>query len=218
MTTLDVDRVTVSFGERTVLHDASLHLDSGEIVAIHGPSGSGKSTLLRAICGIVPIDRGAIVIDGVDVTASPTHRRNVGMVFQDDQLFPHRTVRQNIAFGLQMRGVGRADRTRIADGWIETVGLAGFADRHPDRLSGGEAKRVALARTLAAQPAIVLLDEPLAGLDDELHDRLADDIGAVLAASGTTAILVTHDRDEGAILAHRSIELADITDPSTDDR
>jgi len=123
-------------------------------------------------------------------------------------------VADNVAFGLKMTGVERAQRRRRADDWLERVGLAGFGDRSVDGLSGGEAKRVALARTLAAVPAVVLLDEPLTGLDRELHDRLAVDLAHILRSAGTTAVLVTHDRDEAAAVADRTVELADLQHPS----
>lgn len=210
MSALELEGVTVAYGDRVVLTDATLAIESGEVVAVHGPSGSGKSTLLRAIAGIVPLVAGRVRIDGVDITDRPTHRRGVGMVFQDDQLFPHLTVRDNVAFGLRMQGVGRAERGRAATEWIGRVGLTGFEQRRVDGLSGGEAKRVALARTLAPRPAIVLLDEPLTGLDDELHDRLATDLADVLGSSHTAALLVTHDRAEAALVAHRAVELADL--------
>ncbi len=214
MSTLEVRDVAVAFDGVEVLDGVSLAMASGEIAAVLGPSGSGKSTLLRVIAGIVRPRSGSVRIDDRDVTDVPTHQRRVGMVFQDNQLFPHRSVADNVAFGLKMTGVERAQRRRRADDWLERVGLAGFGDRSVDGLSGGEAKRVALARTLAAVPAVVLLDEPLTGLDRELHDRLAVDLAHILRSAGTTAVLVTHDRDEAAAVADRTVELADLQHPS----
>lgn len=214
MSTLEVRDVAVAFDGVEVLDGVSLAMASGEIAAVLGPSGSGKSTLLRVIAGIVRPRSGSVRIDGRDVTDVPTHQRRVGMVFQDNQLFPHRSVADNVAFGLKMTGVERAERRRRADDWLERVGLAGFGDRSVDGLSGGEAKRVALARTLAAVPAVVLLDEPLTGLDRELHDRLTVDLTHILRSAGTTAVLVTHDRDEAAVVADRTVELADLQHPS----
>ncbi len=214
MSTLEVRDVAVAFDGVEVLDGVSLAMASGEIAAVLGPSGSGKSTLLRVIAGIVRPRSGSVRIDGRDVTDVPTHQRRVGMVFQDNQLFPHRSVADNVAFGLKMTGVERAERRRRADDWLERVGLAGFGDRSVDGLSGGEAKRVALARTLAAVPAVVLLDEPLTGLDRELHDRLTVDLTHILRSAGTTAVLVTHDRDEAAVVADRTVELADLQRPS----
>jgi thiamine transport system ATP-binding protein len=193
-----------------VLDRVSLSVGAGDVVALLGPSGSGKSTLLRAVAGIIPPDSGRIVVHGVDVTELPTHRRGVGMVFQDNQLFPHMSVLDNVAFGPKMAGVSRAERAERASRWLRRVGLAGFDDRRVTDLSGGEAKRVALARTLAAEPSVVLLDEPLTGLDRELHDRLAIDLAEVLRNANATALLVTHDHDEAATIADRTVQLADL--------
>ncbi|MGB0112559.1 MAG: ABC transporter ATP-binding protein [Ilumatobacteraceae bacterium] len=210
MSTLRVNDVRVSFGDRVVLDDVSLSLASGEIVALLGPSGSGKSTLLRVIAGIRTPASGTILIDGVDVTRRPTHLRSVGMVFQDNQLFPHLSTLDNVTFGLKMAGRGRHDRDEHGRRWLERLGLAGFEQRAVTELSGGEAKRVALARTLAAEPAVVLLDEPLTGLDRELHDRLAVELAEVLRDAKVTSLLVTHDADEAAIIAGRTERIDDL--------
>jgi thiamine transport system ATP-binding protein len=203
---LEVRDVTVRFDERTVLDHVGLHVADAEVVALLGPSGSGKSTLLRVIAGILEPDSGSVLIDGVAVDGVPPHRRRVGMVFQDEQLFPHLDVAGNIGFGLRMQGTPRqAVATRVHE-LLELVGLPGFGDRRVQRLSGGEAKRVALARALAPAPAVLLLDEPLTGLDHALHERLVTDLAAVLHAAGTTALLVTHDRAEAATLAARIVE------------
>lgn len=213
MSRLSVRDVTVRFDDVTVLSGVALDVRAGEVVALLGPSGSGKSTLLRVIAGIVAPDSGSVHIDDVDVTAVPTHRRAVGMVFQDDLLFPHRSTLDNVAFGLKMAGVGTAERRARAAEWLQRVGLAGFGERRVTELSGGEAKRVALARTLAAEPRIVLLDEPLTGLDRELHDRLLDELGRILRSTGSTGLLVTHDREEAAAIADRVVELASLQPP-----
>jgi thiamine transport system ATP-binding protein len=225
---LDVSDVTVSFpaprteasrapfsrhrdpGTVRVLDDVSLSVPDGDVVALLGPSGSGKSTLLRVIAGLVTPDSGRVQVRGVDVTARPTHLRGVGMVFQDNQLFPHLSVLDNVAFGPKMTGVTRSERTGRASRWLGRVGLAGFEDRRVTDLSGGEAKRVALARTLAAEPSALLLDEPLTGLDRELHDRLAGELGTLLRDAHVTTLLVTHDRDEADTIADRTVQLADL--------
>jgi len=204
---LTVERVTVRFGDRAVLHEAGLEAARGEIVALLGPSGAGKSTLLRVIAGLLVPDDGRVTVDGRDVTRTPPHRRRVGLMFQDEQLFPHLDVAANVGFGLRMQRKPPSDiRRRVAD-LLEQVGLTGFERRSIANLSGGEAKRVALARALAADPAVLLLDEPLTGLDRELHDRLMADLAALLRAAGTTAVLVTHDHDEAATIAHRTVTL-----------
>ena len=203
---LDVSGITVRFGERTVLDRLSLVVGDGEIIAVLGPSGAGKSTLLGVIAGLVRPDSGTVSLDGVDITNRPAHLRNIGMMFQDEQLFPHLDVAANIAFGLRMhRWPVAASRERVSL-LLHLVGLDGFGTRRIDRLSGGEKKRVALARSLAPGPAVLLLDEPLTGLDRELHDRLITELGDVLRETGVTAVVVTHDRDEAAALATRVVE------------
>jgi thiamine transport system ATP-binding protein len=207
---LEVREISVTFGTTVVLGDVSLEVDAAEIVALLGPSGSGKSTLLRAIAGLVRPDRGRIVIDGEDVTDVPTHRRSVGMVFQDEQLFPHLDVGGNVEFGLKMAGVKPAARQRRADDLLDLVGLGGFARRSIERLSGGEAKRVALVRSLAPAPSVMLLDEPLSGLDRDLHSLVGAEIAAALRATSTPAIWVTHDTTEAEQIADRSLLLGDL--------
>lgn len=207
---LDVRDVTVAFGTATVLDHVSLEVATGEVVALLGPSGSGKTTLLRVVAGLHRPDTGRVHIDGTDVTDVAAHRRSVGLVFQDDQLFPHHDVGGNIAFGLRIAGRTRHEQAARVTELLELIGLPGFARRRVESLSGGEAKRVALARSLAPRPTVLLLDEPLSGLDPELHDRLAVDLAALLRATGTTAVMVTHDRGEAAAVADRSVHLGDL--------
>ena len=207
---LDVHDVTVRFGERTVLDRVSLHVARGETVALLGPSGSGKSTLLRVVAGVLAPDSGHVVLDGDDITATPTHLRSVGMVFQDEQLFPHLDVAGNVGFGLRMARIPKAERTARVGELLDLVGLAGLGGRSIDRLSGGERKRVALARSLAPRPKLLLLDEPLTGLDRDLHDRLAVEVRDVIASVGTTAVWVTHDAAEASVVAGRTVTLGEL--------
>ena len=200
---LEVREITVVFDHRPVLSAVSLTVGTGEVVALLGPSGSGKSTLLRVIAGLLVADEGSVWLDDRDITTVPAHRRNIGLVFQDEQLFAHLTVADNIGFGLRMQGLGRREIAERVVELLDRVGLPGFAERQVAKLSGGEAKRVALARSLAPHPAVLLLDEPLTGLDRDLHDRLAADLAGLLRSTGTTALLVTHDPDEAASIADR---------------
>lgn len=204
---LEIDDVSIAFDGTPVLDGVALTVDDGEVVALLGPSGSGKSTLLRIVAGLETPDRGIVRVAGRDVTRVATHRRGVGMIFQDEQLFPHRDVARNIAFGLEMSGHDAAARHHRVRELLELVGLTGFERRRVTDLSGGEAKRVALARALAPRPSVLLLDEPLTGLDRELHDRLVGEVADILRATGTTAVWVTHDREEAESVADRVLDL-----------
>jgi thiamine transport system ATP-binding protein len=205
---LEVVDLTVQRGTRRVLDGVSLSVQPGERLAVHGPSGCGKTTLLYAIAGLVDIERGAIRISDRDVTTTPAHQRDIGLVFQDNQLFPHFDVADNVSYSLRVRGTAKRERRNLAEEWLSRFGLTGLSHRRVTELSGGEAKRVALARTMAGQPRVVLLDEPLTGLDDHLHEQLLADIRSVFDRLGTTVVHVTHDRAEGAALCHRSMDLA----------
>ncbi|HEX9258831.1 MAG TPA: ABC transporter ATP-binding protein [Acidimicrobiales bacterium] len=204
---LEVERVTVRFGPRTVLDAVGLTVDDREVVAVLGPSGCGKSTLLRVIAGLHPPDAGRVCWDGTDLAGVPAHQRRFGLVFQDYQLFPHRDVAANIAFGLRMQHRPKAEIAARVAGLLEMVGLSGFDHRRVQDLSGGEQQRVALARALAPQPRLLLLDEPLGALDRDLHDRLMVDLHDLLRELHMTAVHVTHDRDEATAIADRIIEL-----------
>lgn len=206
---LSVSRVDVNLDDKAILSDLSLEVADGEIVAVLGPSGSGKSTLLRAIAGLVPLSGGDVYWDGESISGVPTHRRGFGLMFQGYALFPHLSVGENVAFGLEMaghRGVG--EEVRRALHW---VGLEGFEDRRIEGLSGGEQQRVALARTLAPHPRLVMLDEPLGSLDRNLRERLVVETRAVLEERDVTALVVTHDRDEAVALADRLAIMRDGT-------
>ena len=204
---LHVVDLAVQRDARPILAGFSMSVQPGERLAVHGPSGCGKTTLLYAIAGLVEVHRGLIRIGDRDVTHVPAHLRDVGLVFQDNQLFPHFDVADNVSYSLRLRGVGKRERRNVAEEWLSRFGLPGLARRRVTELSGGEAKRVALARTMAASPRVVLLDEPLTGLDDTLHERLLGDIRDIFDSLGTTVVHVTHDRAEGAALCHRSMNL-----------
>ena len=207
---LRITDLVVVRGAARVLDGVSLTVEKGERVSLHGPSGCGKSTLLHAVAGLIDVERGTIVMADRDITRVPAHLRGVGLVFQDDRLFPHFTVGDNVSYSLRVRGIDKKQRKSAADAWLERVGLAGFAGRQVDSLSGGESKRVALARALAAEPSVVLLDEPLTGLDDALHDTLLADLRELFVSTGTTVVHVTHDRAEGSQLCDRAVELASL--------
>jgi thiamine transport system ATP-binding protein len=204
---LEVDGVTVRFGDRVVLDEVGLTVDAGEVVALLGPSGSGKSTLLRVIAGLLVPDHGRVAWDGEDLRTVPTHRRRFGLVFQDHQLFPHRDVARNVGFGLSVSGRPQAEIRRRVTDLLDLVGLPGFERRGVASLSGGEAQRVALARALAPSPRLLMLDEPLGALDRELHDRLALDLRRLLKELGIAGLHVTHDRDEAGTVADRVVSL-----------
>ena len=200
---LQVREVEVRFGELRAVRAVDLDLAAGERLALLGPSGCGKSSLLRAIAGLEPLAAGSICVDGEPIGHLPPERRPFGLMFQDHALFPHRTVGQNVEFGLRMNGVDPAARAARVGELLELVGLAGFERRAVTTLSGGEAQRVALARALAPGPRVLLLDEPLGSLDRHLRDRLIGELPEVLDATGTAAIHVTHDHDEAFALGDR---------------
>ena len=204
---LELDGIVVRFANRTVLDALSFTVPSGSITCVLGPSGCGKSTLLRVVAGLLIPDGGRVRIDGTDVTMVAPHRRQVGFVFQDDVLFPHLDVGDNIAFGLRLAGVARAGRVARVGELLELVGLRGFERRDVATLSGGEAQRVALARALAPSPKVVLLDEPFGALDRDLHDALVPEVRRLLGVLGTTALHVTHDRDEAVVMGDHLIAL-----------
>lgn len=196
---LAVRDLVVRYPGVTAVDGVSLTLEVGRVLALLGPSGCGKSSLLRAVAGLEPVAAGSISWRGRDIAGVATHQRGFGLVFQDGQLFGHRTVGGNVAYGLP-RGPERA--ARVAE-LLELVGLPGYADRAVGTLSGGERQRVALARSLAPRPRLLLLDEPLSALDRGLRERLADDLRTALVTTGTTALFVTHDQDEAAAVADR---------------
>ncbi len=200
---LRLEDVTVRYGATDALSDVSFELGPAERLAVLGPSGSGKSTLLRAVAGLEPLAAGRISWEGNDLAALPAHRRGFGLMFQDYALFPHRDVRGNVAFGLEMRGDARAAiDARVAE-VLELVGLRGFERRLPSDLSGGEQQRVALARALAPTPRLLMLDEPLGALDRALRAELLDELDAIFTRLSMPIIYVTHDQEEALAIGDR---------------
>lgn len=198
---LELQGVTVRFDRTTAVDDVRVGLAEGKVLAVLGPSGCGKSTLLRAIAGLEHLSAGTVSAGGQDLAGVPTHRRGFALMFQDGQLFPQLSVGENIGYALRLQGVGGADRAVRVQELLALVGLQGYAGRRPTTLSGGEQQRVALARSLAAEPRLLLLDEPLSALDRSLRERLATDLREILVETGTTALLVTHDHDEAFTVA-----------------
>ncbi|WP_196259479.1 ABC transporter ATP-binding protein [Pelagibacterium limicola] len=206
-TALSIDKVTKRFGSLEALSAVSVDIARGQIACLVGQSGCGKSTLLRTIAGVEDIDGGTITIEGRVVTGSGVfvepEDRNVGFMFQDYALFPHLTARQNILFGL--KGLGRAAAAVRADETIARLGISALADRYPHMLSGGEQQRIALARALAPQPHVLLMDEPFSNLDRRLRDTVRQETVTLLRSLGTTAIIVTHDPEEALSLGDKVV-------------
>jgi iron(III) transport system ATP-binding protein len=200
---VEARHVELSYGATRVLHDVSLAVEPGEFFALLGPSGSGKSTLLRLIAGFATAQRGEILIGGRDVTGVPPWKRNVGMVFQNYALWPHLTVARNVAFGLEERRLARDEvRRKVAEA-LALVGLEGYGERRPSQLSGGQQQRVALARTLAVEPQVLLLDEPLSNLDARLRLQMRRELRRMHEKLGITTIFVTHDQEEALTMCDR---------------
>lgn len=207
---LEIDSVRIDYPSLPRAVDSvSLSLAPGEIVALLGPSGCGKSSLLRGVAGLETLAEGRILADGVDVTTVPVHQRGFGLMFQDGQLFPFRDVAGNVGYGLRpSRGLGaprlsRRERAERVTEMLALVGLEGFEKRDISTLSGGQAQRVALARSLAPRPRLLLLDEPLSALDRAMREQLSVDIRHILKDLGMTALYVTHDHDEAQVVADR---------------
>jgi len=206
---LSVRDLTVRFDQTVAVDHVDIDLPAGSVTAVLGPSGCGKSTLLRAIAGLERPASGSVSYAGRDLAGVPTHKRGFALMFQDGQLFPHQSVAANVGYPLRLRrtpGPRRAER--VAE-LLDLVGLAGFGDRMPATLSGGERQRVALARSLAVDPRLLLLDEPLSALDRGLRERLAGDLHDILRRAGTTVLLVTHDHEEAFAVADRMAVMRD---------
>ncbi len=200
---ITVTHADKSYGTFKALDDVSLDIPSGTLTALLGPSGSGKSTLLRAIAGLEDLDGGSVVIAGHDVTHLPPQRRGIGFVFQHYAAFKHLTVRDNVAFGLTIRKRPKPEITKRVDDLLEVVGLAGFQHRYPAQLSGGQRQRMALARALAVDPQVLLLDEPFGALDAKVRDDLRRWLRRLHDEVHVTTVLVTHDQEEALDVADR---------------
>ncbi|MFD4544173.1 ABC transporter ATP-binding protein [Streptomyces bauhiniae] len=206
---LSLEEATVRLGGRPVLDTVDLGVAEHEVVCVLGPSGSGKSTLLRSVAGLQPLNSGRVLLDGRDQAGVPAHRRGVGLMFQDHQLFPQRDVGGNVAFGLRMHGMPKAERDVQVKELLELVGLPGAARRAVAGLSGGEQQRVALARALAPRPRLLMLDEPLGQLDRSLRERLVVELRQLFSRLGTTVLAVTHDQGEAFALGDRVVVMRD---------
>jgi putative spermidine/putrescine transport system ATP-binding protein len=200
---LVLDGLTKLYGATIAVDRLSLTIEKGEFLSLLGPSGCGKTTTLQMIAGFVEPSAGAIMLDGTDLLATKPARRGLGIVFQSYALFPHMTAAQNVAFGLEMRGVSRGERDRRVAEALSLVGLTGFADRFPRSMSGGQQQRVALARALVIRPRVLLLDEPLSNLDAKLREEMQVELRQIQRNVGITTILVTHDQAEAMALSDR---------------
>jgi putative spermidine/putrescine transport system ATP-binding protein len=202
-TEVELVELVRTFGKDRALDGLTLTLQPGELVALLGPSGCGKTTALRILAGLDEANSGQVLVGGRDVSDVPTTRRDMGMVFQAYSLFPHMTVRDNVAFGLRMRGQKPGVRRTRSQEMLELVGLSSLADRYAHQLSGGQQQRVALARALAIEPSVLLLDEPLSALDAKVRTQLREEIRRVQIEVGTTTLFVTHDQEEALAIADR---------------
>jgi ABC-type Fe3+/spermidine/putrescine transport system ATPase subunit len=204
---VEIAGLAKSFGDTRVLEDVSLVVPAHEFHALLGPSGSGKTTILRIIAGFIAPDDGTVRVAGRDMTGVPAERRDIGVVFQNYALFPHMNVFANIAFGLRMRGLGKAEtRERVAD-VLSLVRMTGYERRRPAELSGGQQQRIALARALVIRPQVLLLDEPLSALDRKIRGQVREELRRIQHETGVTAIIVTHDQEEALSLSHRMLVL-----------
>ncbi|ETR76913.1 ABC transporter ATP-binding protein [Afipia sp. P52-10] len=200
---LRIEGVSLAYGDNRVLNSIDLSVAPGEFFALLGPSGCGKTTLLRLIAGFAEADSGRVIVGGKDISHLPPWKRDVGMVFQSYALWPHLSVARNVAFGLEERRVPRAEVTRRVTAALDLVGLTRLADRRPSQLSGGQQQRVALARTIAVEPKILLLDEPLSNLDAKLRIQVRRELRDLQQRLGLTTILVTHDQEEANTICDR---------------
>lgn len=207
MSFLVVDGLSKSYGDVHALIDMNLSVERGEFVGLLGPSGCGKTTTLQALAGFVQPTRGRILLEGRDITALPANRRGLGIVFQSYALFPHMTVTQNVAFGLEMRHVSATERASRVGRMLELVHLGELANRYPRELSGGQRQRVAVARALVIEPPVLLLDEPLSNLDAKLREAMQFELRRIQRKLGTTTLMVTHDQAEALSISDRVVAM-----------
>ena len=218
--TLAVDELTHRYGDDPAVDDVSVTVEGGELVALLGPSGCGKTTVVQAVAGHVRPTEGRVRLRGTDVTDSPPEARRVGLVFQEPTLYPHMTVGENVAYGLKARGAGPDERETTVDASLDLVGLGDRREAYPAELSGGQRRRVELARALAPEPDVLLLDEPLSALDRQLRTELREEIARVQCETGVTTLYVTHDQEAAMALADRLVVMNDgrvsgVGDPRT---
>jgi putative spermidine/putrescine transport system ATP-binding protein len=209
MATLDIQGLVKRYGDFHAVREVSLSIADGEFLVLLGPSGCGKTTTLRMVAGFIEPTAGTVRLGGTDITRLPPWKRNAGMVFQSYALFPHLTVAENVAFGLEMRKVPRADIARRVEETLALVRLAGYGDRLPRQMSGGQQQRVALARALAIRPDVLLLDEPLSNLDAKLRQEVRVEIRELQRQLGLTTVMVTHDQEEALTMADRLVDMSE---------
>lgn len=215
MDKIEINDAVKKFGKVTAVDHVSLSVKEGEVLSLLGPSGCGKTTLLRAIAGLEDLDDGEILLDGKVITSPkkklfvPPEKRLLGLMFQSYALWPHMRVKDNVAYGLKVRKFNKNDVDKRVKSALETVGLSGLEDRYPSQLSGGQQQRVALARNLAYEPKVLLLDEPLSNLDRRIRDRMRTELHILLKRIGITAVYVTHDQEEAFVISDRVILMKD---------
>lgn len=205
MSFLQFDSLRKEFGDFVAVHDMSLSVERGEFISLLGPSGCGKTTTLQMVAGLLSPTSGKVILDGKNITNTPPNKRGLGIVFQSYALFPHMSATDNVAFGLEMRGIGKEERLERAKNALNQVKLGQFADRFPKDMSGGQRQRVALARALVIEPPVLLLDEPLSNLDAKLREEMRIELRLLQQDLGVTTILVTHDQEEALSMSDRIV-------------
>lgn len=203
---LNLNNINFGYTNELVLKDFNLKIDKGERVAITGASGSGKSTILRIIAGLEKVQSGQVILDANDITSTPTHKRQIGFVFQGFALFPHLTVKKNIEYGIS--NLKKDTRNIEVNRFVKLLDIKDLLDRYPHELSGGQKQRVALARTLVTKPKVLLLDEPFSALDQNLKGKIRKELLETLARLEITTILVTHDKADAEVLCNRTISIS----------